>query len=262
MYIDSTLHSLRVDRAIRWIVGRIERTARRHEHELRNDIVVPAIDVTRPTGAVDLVAKENGYVVSVDTGRLDDLATERSLEIVIRTGTGRPVVAGERIGWSSAATPPDERTLTDILDCVAVARDRNPDSDIGHALHVLVDIGLMALSPAVNDPQTRVQCAEALTQVFSDLARQEIGIRTRVRADGSPRVVVIEDTIGDWLDAAGRQLLLYGATDRTVTAALLRLGRQGERAARSDRDRQLAPAFAADVDEVRAADPVTEGRVW
>jgi len=262
VYIDSTLHSLRVDRAIRWIVRHIERAAKRHEHELRHDVVVSEIDVTASSGSIDLVARENGYVVSIDTDRLDDLAMRQGLDIVIETGIGAPVVRGERIGWVSAPTPDDDRDLSDILDCGVVAHDRDPDSDIGYTIHVLVDIGLMALSPAVNDPQTGVQCIEALTQVFSDLAGQEIGIRTRVRADGTPSVVVRENTVGDWLDAAGRQLLLYGATDRTVTASLLRLGREGERAARSDRDRQLAAAFAVDVDAVRAAGAGSDGRAW
>ena len=82
------------------------------------------------------------------------------------------------------------------------------------------------------------------------------------RDDGSPSVVVIENTMGDYLDAAGRQILLYGADDRTVTAALLRLGRQGERAARSARDRRLAKAFADDVEALRSQGAVTEGRSW
>jgi len=262
VYIDSTLHSLRVDRAVRWIVGRIERAATRHEHELRHDVVVSEIDANPPSGSIDLVARENGYVVSIDTDRLDDLAMRQGLEVVIETGIGAPVVRGERIGWVSAPTTLDDRDLSDILDCGVVAHDRDPDSDIGYTIHVLVDIGLMALSPAVNDPQTGVQCIEALTQVFSDLGGREIGIRTRVREDGTPRVIVRERTVGDWLDGAGRQLLLYGATDRTVTAALLRLGRQGERAARSDRDRQLAVAFADDVDKVRAAGVGSAGRAW
>ena len=262
VYIDSTLHSLRVDRALRWIVRHIERAAKRHEHELRHDVVVPEIDVTASSGSIDLAARENGYVVSIDTDRLDDLATRHGLDIVIETGIGAPVVRGERIGWVSAPTPLDDRDLSEILDCGVVAHDRDPDSDIGYTIHVLVDIGLMALSPAVNDPQTGVQCIEALTLVLSELAGQEIGIRTRVRADGTPRVVVRENTVGDWLDGAGRQLLLYGAMDRTVTAALLRLGQQGERAARSDRDRQLAAAFADDVDKVRAAGVDSAGRAW
>ena len=262
VYVDSTLHWMRVDRAIRWIVRRIDRAASHHEHDVRGDVVVSEIDVAPASGSIELVARESGYLVKIDTERLDDLATRRDLDIVIEAGTGRPVVRGGRIGWVSAPTALDDLDCSDILDCLTVARDRNPDSDIGYTIHVLVDIGLMALSPAVNDPQTGVQCAEALTEVFSDLAGYEIGIRTRVRADGTPSVVVIEDTIGDWLDAAGRQLLLYGSPDRTVTAALLRLGREGERAARSDRDRQLAAAFADDVDKVRDADAGSAGREW
>ena len=68
--------------------------------------------------------------------------------------------------------------------------------------------------------------------------------------------------MGDHLDAAGRQILLYGSDDRTVTAALLRLGREGARFAGSDRDRQLAHAFAKDVEAARAAGAGSLGRAW
>ena len=107
-----------------------------------------------------------------------------------------------------------------------------------------------------------VECTEVLTEVSAELSRRKLGIRTRQRSDGSPRVVVREDTVGDYLDAAGRQILLYGGEDRTVNAALLRLGRQGERFADSDRDRQLARTFADDVEAARAAGAGSEGRAW
>jgi uncharacterized membrane protein len=71
----------------------------------------------------------------------------------------------------------------------------------------------MALSPAVNDPRTGIECTEVLTEVFSELSRRKLGIRTRQHSDDSPRVVVREDTMGDHLDAAGRQILLYGSED-------------------------------------------------
>ena len=90
VYIDSTLHSLRVDRALRWIVRHIERAAKRHEHELRHDVVVPEIDVTASSGSIDLVARENGYVVSIDTDRLDDLATAPWSRHRHRDGNRRP----------------------------------------------------------------------------------------------------------------------------------------------------------------------------
>ena len=68
--------------------------------------------------------------------------------------------------------------------------------------------------------------------------------------------------MGDYLDAAGRQLLLYGGTDRAVTAALLRLGQQGERFARSDRDRRLARDFTVDVQSLRENGAGSHSRDW
>ena len=261
-YIDGTLQSLRVDRAIHWIGRRIERAVKGHEYVARNDDVVDVIELERPPEAIDLVASDDGYVVSIDTGRMDQLATKEAWCIVLEAGTGRAVVGGESLGWVSSPTPIADRDIAEILDCLTIADARDPESDIGYTIDVLVDIGLMALSPAVNDPRTGVECTEMLTTVCTGLGRRNIGIRTRTHRDGSPRVVVIEDTMGDYLDAAGRQILLYGADDRTVTAALLRLGRQGERAARSDRDRRLAKAFADDVEAQRSTAPVTAGRSW
>ena len=48
-YVNGTLQSLRIDKAIRWIARRIERAAKAQEHESRHDIVVPHIDVERPS---------------------------------------------------------------------------------------------------------------------------------------------------------------------------------------------------------------------
>lgn len=257
-YINGTLQSLRVDRAIRWIGKRIVRAMNAHERELHHDVVVDEIDIERPVEATDLMAPDDGYVVGVDTDRLHRLMTEPGACVLIEAGPGRPVIRGEPIGWMSA---PSSVRGDDLADCLTIARTRNPANDVGYTLSVLVDIALMALSPAVNDPRTGVECTEVLTAVFADLSGRKLGIRTRQRTDGSPCVVVEEDTMGDYLDAAGRQILLYGSEDRTVTAALLRLGREAERFAGSDRDRQLARTFADDVEAARAGAD-SEGRAW
>jgi uncharacterized membrane protein len=261
-YIDGTLQSMRVDRAIRWVGGRIERAVKRQEHQTRHDDVVDTIELSRPPDAIDLVAPQDGYVVNIDTARLARLVADDERCIVVEAGTGHAVVRGERIGWMSPSAPVGGDDLADVLDCLTIANARDPESDIGYSIEVLVDIGLMALSPAVNDPRTGVECTEMLTAVCIDLAGRDVGIRTRTRENGSPSVVVLANTMGDHLDAAGRQILLYGADDRAVTAALLRLGRQGERASRSARDRRLAKAFADDVEDLRSQATVTAGGPW
>ena len=161
-YINGTLQSLRVDQAIRWIGRRIVWAMTAHEYELRHDVVVDHIDVRRPAEATDLIAPDDGYVVRVDTGRLHRLMAEPGACVVIETGTGKPVIRGESIGWVSAQPPVP---TDDVADCLTIARSRDPDNDIGYTISVLVDIALMALSPAVNDPRTGVECTEALTEV-------------------------------------------------------------------------------------------------
>ena len=182
--------------------------------------------------------------------------------VVIEAGTGRPVARDEPIGWVSAPSTLSRDDLDKVVDCVTVATRRSLKYDVGYSIGVLVDIGMMALSPAVNDPRTGVECTEALTAVCTELSRHQLGIRTRRGEDGTPLVVVHEATIGDYLDAQGRQLLLYGGGDRAVTAALLRLGKQGERIAGSDRDRRLAQEFTADVESMRANGAGSHGRNW
>ena len=258
-YINSTLQSLRVDRAIRWIVHHIARATKAQQRAARHDVIVMDIVIERPADAADLVAPDDGYVVRVDTERLQRLMTGEAACVLIDGGAGRAVIRGETIGWVSTPSPVSSREL---FDCITIARSRDPHNDIGYTVEVLVDIALMALSPAVNDPRTGVECTEVLTQVFATLCRHGLGTRTRQHPDGSPSVVVRTPSVGDLLDASGRQILLYGAEDRTVTAALLRLGRQGERFATSERDRKLARAFGDDVEAVRANGANSPGQLW
>lgn len=149
-----------------------------------------------------------------------------------------------------------------MIDCVTVGTTRDPGNDIGYTISVLVDVALMALSPAVNDPRTAVDCVEILTEIVTELSRRDLGTRTRLGPDGSPIVIAQDDSVGDHVDAAGRQVLLYGGGDPSVTSALLRLARQAERTAPSERDRHLALALAEDVATVRAAGAGSQGRLW
>ena len=97
-YIDGTLQMMRVDRALRWIGRRIQRTVKRQEHEAQHDAVVDTIELRRPPDAIDLVAPDDGYVVAIETGRLARLVEKGQRCVVLEAGPGQAVVRGERIG--------------------------------------------------------------------------------------------------------------------------------------------------------------------
>lgn len=261
-YINGTLQSMRVDYAIQWIGRKILKAGRRHAYAVRRDVVVDAVDLERPPTAVDLLGPDSGYVTCIDTDELARLSRSRHARVFIAAGTGRPVLPEEPIGWVAAPSPLDERELADITDCLTISTSRDPDDDVAYVIGVLVDIALMALSPAVNDPRTGVDVVELLAAIWADSPRWNLGVRTRTESEGPPDVIVEEMTIGDILDGAGRQILLYGSGDRTVTAALVRLGQQGQRVATSERDRTLARAFTAEVESVRGPESVSDGLKW
>ena len=169
-YINGTLQSMRVDRAIRWIGRRILRSMVAHEHARRHDDIQSEIDLEQPGDAVELTAPDDGYLVDVDTGQLHRIAAESDACVMISTRTGDPVVEGEVIGHAWGTSPLARRDLDAIAESLTVARTRDPHRDIGYSVGVLVEIALMALSPAVNDPKTGVECTEKLTEVWAAMS--------------------------------------------------------------------------------------------
>ncbi len=246
-YVNSTLQSMRVDRTVSWIAHRVVRAAEAQHRAAGSDSVLAELRIDRPEGAVDIEASDDGYIVEVDTRRLDRLAERTGACIFFDAGVGRPVVRGETIGWVAASITPDSAAVESAVECLSVAPAPDAAQDVGYTLRVLCDVALLALSPAVNDPNTGVTCVEALTGVLGRLARLDLGTRVRRSEDGQLRVIVRGSTAVDHISSAGRQILHYGAGDSLVTAALLRLAEQAERMAPTGADRRTAATLAADV---------------
>lgn len=59
--INSTLQSIRVDRTIRFVAGRILRAAQLTQREYRHDVPADPAAFERPPGSIDLVAPADGY---------------------------------------------------------------------------------------------------------------------------------------------------------------------------------------------------------
>jgi hypothetical protein len=76
---------------------------------------------------------------------------------------------------------------------------------------VLVDIAIMALSPAVNDPNTAVQVIESMARLFPELARVRLAPFGRSDAEGRQRVAVF---------ASSRGWICPHATERPSTLSL------------------------------------------
>jgi uncharacterized membrane protein len=80
---------------------------------------------------------------------------------------------------------------------VSVGVERTFHQDLGFGLRQLSDIALRALSPAVNDPTTAVQCLDRIVGFLAALADRPLGaVHHR---DGSGAVRLVQDVPG-WAD--------------------------------------------------------------
>ena len=80
---------------------------------------------------------------------------------------------------------------------MSVGVERTFHQDLGLGLRQLSDIALRALSPAVNDPTTAVQCLDRIVQMLASFAGRPLG---EVRYRDRRGVVRLVQNVPGWTD--------------------------------------------------------------
>ena len=226
-YISALTSWFRIDRTVHHVSRLILRAAQNIERQYQAYTPLSETNFETPPNAVAVLAHRSGYLMEVDTEGLFDLAARYEVEIVIDRRTGLSVVRGEAIGWIAGEQltgkdlPPPDR----LLEMIDIAEVRELERAVGYGISVLVDIAIMALSPGVNDPNTAVQVIEEMIFLFPELAQIKLGSVGRADAEGIQRVAVKVATLGDYIELATTQIVIYSGGDPAVIMALEHLVR-------------------------------------
>jgi uncharacterized membrane protein len=86
----------------------------------------------------------------------------------------------------------------------------------------IVDIALKAISPAVNDPSTAVNCIDQLSAVMIYFGARNPADNMHTDSDGKVFVTMPWLDFERLLDSAFEQIRMYGKTDVAVNLRLLR----------------------------------------
>jgi uncharacterized membrane protein len=180
----------------------------------RASVPEPASDAAR------VRAKESGYVQLVDLEGALELARDRAVVIQLLRPMGAFVPEGVAL-WAvspaSRCTPELEAALRDAVDLGEV---RTMQEDVEWGLRQIVDIGLKAISPAVNDPSTGALCIDHLARLLIRAGRGAPPPSVRIAGEG--RLVVPVSGLVELVDLAFDQLRQYGRTDMAIALRLLR----------------------------------------
>ena len=152
------------------------------------------------------------------------------------------VVENETIGWMSSRTGAQpERPIAENVD---VSRTRELAESIEYGLFALVDIAIIALSPAVNDPNSAVEVIEEMSFLFAEIAKDPLGPYVVPDTDSWPCVVVKARTFGELVELATTQIVLYGLSDPKVVTALRRFAASLDLLDLGDTDQRYVDEFA------------------
>jgi uncharacterized membrane protein len=174
-------------------------------------------------------APRDGYLQEVDEDALLELAEAHDLVIRLEHRPGAYVVLHAAVARVWPAGRADDAVRAAVRSAVLVGGHRTQAQDAEFAVNQLVEVALRALSPAINDPFTAVNCIDGLSGALCHLARRRLPAPARRGADGRVRVLVRGPlTFAGVVDAAFGPIRQYG---RGSTVVLVRLLEAMERVA-------------------------------
>ena len=164
-----------------------------------------------------IAAARTGYIRSIDVDGLAGAARERNASIRLQRRVGEFVVEGGPI----ASVSGDAAALArEIHSCCNVDTQRTIEQDVAFGIRQLVDIALKALSAAVNDTTTALNCVDYLGAICARLAARSVGPIVR-RDGGGIRVYVPGQSLEDFLDLAFNQIRQNASGNVAVMIRLL-----------------------------------------
>ncbi len=189
------------------------------------------------TGGADLLSKPVTQSVtydgpprtiqSLDLRPLLALAERADATIEMASGVGDTLVKGTPMVRVYRASVPGATETIDVRllkRAVRTGGQRTFEQDPKYSIHLLADIAIRALSPAINDPTTAVQALDQIEDLLLRLGCRNLEIGEIHNAAGILRLVIPVPTWDDFLDLAFSQIRTYGATSMQVMrrmAALL-----------------------------------------
>ncbi len=166
---------------------------------------------------------KDGYVQAIEFEDLVDLAHSRDIllrldfragHFIIRGGGQIKIYPGDRLDPELAAA---------IVDQILIGPERSPTQDLEYSIRHLVEIGLRALSPGINDPFTAIAVLDRLGAALAALMCRELQPRVFRDRDGVGRVISRAPSHGGLIDAAFHQIRRAGANQPEVIIHMLEI---------------------------------------
>ena len=169
-----------------------------------------------------LLSEVSGYVRFIDRGRLVALAKSYGVTVRVLRRVGHFVPAGIPLMMVSKGEKLSAGRGAEMRAAFDLGPTRTLQQDVEFGILQIVDIALKAISPAVNDPSTGINCVDQLSRLLIRCANREPPEALFYDPPGVLRVSIPWLNFDRLLDAAFEQIRLYARSDVAVSLRLLR----------------------------------------
>jgi uncharacterized membrane protein len=171
---------------------------------------------------VAVLSQDSGYIRFVDTSRLVALAKHYHVTIRVLRRVGHFVPAGIPLMMVSKGKRLPPEGTAELLAAFDFGPTRTLQQDVEFGVLQIVDVALKAISPAVNDPTTAINCVDQLSRILIRFASREPPEDLFYDPPGIVRAGIGWIHFERLLEAAFEQIRMYSKTDVAVSLRLLR----------------------------------------
>ena len=224
-FVHHISHSIQIDEVM---YGVEQTTLRVIEQDLPTDGVTGQPAPERPVWAVAVPSYASGYVQTMRPGSLLAAVVERDVVCAVVPMVGEHVIKGEPLAWlwrtSPEESPPDPAAFAAVVrESVRIGYERTAEQDVAFGMRQLADIGVKALSPAVNDPYTGMQALEHIAVLLAALAPRPLGHQQLCDDRGRLRVIIPARDFAYYVELGTGQIRRYGASEPRVLGDLVKV---------------------------------------
>ncbi|NNU17244.1 DUF2254 domain-containing protein [Parvularcula sp. ZS-1/3] len=215
----------------------------------------PKVIASRTRTSVTL--NDCGYIRSIDIARLEKCALDHDAYIELQYRPGEFVTEEDEVfDLYTNDQEVAEKLVTTVCKSVTVGGQKTFDQNILFLVDTLNEIGIRALSPGVNDPQTAIACMD-----WMRAAANSFGDRPLETTSDPVRVKVEPLRFYDFIDRAFGSVRPYAAGDRNAALHLVMvLTEIADDLPQGKRRTQVTEELDRFIAEVKALNPNTPWR--
>src|SRR5271157_2625049 len=174
------------------------------------------------TSDVAVLSTDSGYIRYIDKKRVIAVAKHYHVSIRVLRRVGQFVPAGIPLAMVSKGNRLPPAGTSELLAAFDIGPTRTLQQDVEFGVLQIVDIALRAISPAVNDPTTAINCVDQLSRILIRFASREPPDDLLYDPPGIVRASIECIHFEHLLEVAFEQIRMYSKTDVAVSLRLLR----------------------------------------